>query len=34
MTEDGEPGNPYWYNWMANLEPYEVDPEWQYAGRY
>ncbi|XP_073954502.1 dynein axonemal heavy chain 1-like isoform X2 [Choristoneura fumiferana] len=31
LTEDGEPGNPYWYNWMANLEPYEVDPEWQYA---
>ncbi|XP_063366022.1 dynein axonemal heavy chain 1-like [Cydia amplana] len=31
LTEDGEPANPYWYNWMANMEPYEVDPEWQYA---
>ncbi|RVE40840.1 hypothetical protein evm_014510 [Chilo suppressalis] len=30
-TEDGEPANPYWYNWMANLEEYEVDPEWQFA---
>ncbi|CAK1542459.1 unnamed protein product [Leptosia nina] len=30
-TDDGEPANPYWYNWMANLEEYEVDPEWQFA---
>ncbi|CAH0718440.1 unnamed protein product, partial [Brenthis ino] len=30
-TEDGEPANPYWYNWMENLEEYEVDPEWQFA---
>ncbi|KAG6458751.1 hypothetical protein O3G_MSEX011030 [Manduca sexta] len=30
-TDDGEPANPFWYNWMANLEPYEVDPEWQFA---
>ncbi|KAL0879698.1 hypothetical protein ABMA27_003413, partial [Loxostege sticticalis] len=30
-TDDGEPANPYWYNWMANMEEYEVDPEWQYA---
>ncbi|XP_050357868.1 dynein axonemal heavy chain 1-like [Nymphalis io] len=30
-TDDGEPANPYWYNWMDNLEEYEVDPEWQYA---
>lgn len=33
-TEDGEPGSPFWYNWMANLERYEVDPEWQFAGQY
>ncbi|XP_028171352.1 dynein heavy chain 1, axonemal-like [Ostrinia furnacalis] len=31
-TDDGEPANPYWYNWMANMEEYEVDPEWQFAG--
>ncbi|XP_075982332.1 dynein axonemal heavy chain 1-like [Anticarsia gemmatalis] len=31
LTEDGEPAAPYWYNWMATLEPYEVDPEWQFA---
>ncbi|XP_060806154.1 dynein axonemal heavy chain 1-like [Amyelois transitella] len=31
MTEDGEPANPFWYNWMANLPDYEVDPEWQFA---
>ncbi|XP_052743009.1 dynein axonemal heavy chain 1-like [Bicyclus anynana] len=31
LTEDGEPANPYWYNWMDNLDEYEVDPEWQYA---
>ncbi|CAB3221174.1 unnamed protein product [Arctia plantaginis] len=31
LTEDGEPAAPYWYNWMANMEEYEVDPEWQYA---
>ncbi|XP_045521817.1 dynein axonemal heavy chain 1-like [Pieris brassicae] len=30
-TDDGEPANPYWYNWMANLDEYEVDPEWQFA---
>ncbi|XP_026333697.1 dynein heavy chain 1, axonemal-like [Hyposmocoma kahamanoa] len=31
LTEDGEPASPFWYNWMANLERYVVDPEWQYA---
>lgn len=31
-TEDGEPASPYWYNWMANMETYVVDPEWQFAG--
>ncbi|XP_052749829.1 dynein axonemal heavy chain 1-like isoform X2 [Galleria mellonella] len=31
QTEDGEPANPYWYSWMANMEEYQVDPEWQYA---
>ncbi|KAJ2945273.1 hypothetical protein O0L34_g9351 [Tuta absoluta] len=30
-TEDGEPGSPFWYNWMANMEPYVIDPEWQYS---
>ncbi|XP_022823491.1 dynein heavy chain 1, axonemal-like [Spodoptera litura] len=30
-TEDGEPAPPYWYNWMANMAPYVVDSEWQYA---
>ncbi|KAJ8728552.1 hypothetical protein PYW07_006248 [Mythimna separata] len=30
-TEDGEPANPFWYNWMANLEPYVVDPDWRFA---
>ncbi|XP_050552040.1 dynein axonemal heavy chain 1 isoform X3 [Spodoptera frugiperda] len=30
-TEDGEPASPYWYNWMANMAPYVVDSEWQYA---
>ncbi|XP_049878805.1 dynein axonemal heavy chain 1-like [Pectinophora gossypiella] len=31
MTEDGEPAAPYWYNWMANLQPYVVDPEWNFS---
>ncbi|GBP84495.1 Dynein heavy chain 1, axonemal [Eumeta japonica] len=31
LTEDGEPANPYWYGWMANVEQYEVDPEAQFA---
>ncbi|CAB3241783.1 unnamed protein product [Arctia plantaginis] len=31
LTDDGEPATPYWYNWMANMEDYVVDPEWQYA---
>ncbi|XP_045539469.1 dynein axonemal heavy chain 1 [Papilio machaon] len=31
LTEDGEPANPYWYSWMANIEEYEVDPERPYS---
>ncbi|XP_037871312.1 dynein axonemal heavy chain 1 isoform X2 [Bombyx mori] len=30
-TEDGEPAAPYWYNWMQNLDAYEVDPDCQYS---
>ncbi|XP_041969812.1 dynein axonemal heavy chain 1-like [Aricia agestis] len=30
-TDDGEPGAPHWYNWMAKLDEYEVDNDCQYA---